>query len=101
MVRVIREFKNGNLEARIAKKQTGELHEFSSAFNEMADTIVQNMQDLKTMDNLRRELVANVSHDLRTPLATIHGYSETILMKSDSMSEEQKKVHLQTILNST
>ncbi|MCB9248718.1 MAG: hypothetical protein H6613_09315 [Ignavibacteriales bacterium] len=67
----------------------------------MADTIVQNMQDLKTMDNLRRELVANVSHDLRTPLATIHGYSETILMKSETMTEEERKVHLTTILNST
>jgi signal transduction histidine kinase len=52
------------------------------------------------MDNLRRELVANVSHDLRTPLATIHGYSETILMKSETMTKEERKVHLTTILNS-
>ena len=101
MVGVIRQFKNGDLEARITFKQSGELNEFSNAFNEMADTIVQNMQDLKTMDNLRRELVANVSHDLRTPLATIHGYSETILMKSETMTDEERKVHLTTILNST
>ena len=101
MVGVIRQFKNGDLEARIDFKQSGELNEFSDSFNEMADTIVQNMQDLKTMDNLRRELVANVSHDLRTPLATIHGYSETILMKSETMTEEERKVHLTTILNST
>ena len=101
MVGVIRRFKNGDLEARIDFKQSGELNEFSNSFNEMADTIVQNMQDLKTMDNLRRELVANVSHDLRTPLATIHGYSETILMKSETMTEEERKVHLTTILNST
>lgn len=101
MVGVIRKFKNGDLDARINFKQTGELKEFSNSFNEMADTIVQNMQDLKTMDNLRRELVANVSHDLRTPLATIHGYSETILMKSETMTEEERKVHLTTILNST
>lgn len=101
MIGVIRQFKNGNLAARIKIKQTGELKEFANSFNDMADTIVQNMQDLKTMDNLRRELVANVSHDLRTPLASIHGYSETILMKSETMSETEKKEHLQTILNST
>ena len=94
MVGVIRQFKNGDLDARINFKQTGELKEFSDSFNEMADTIVQNMQDLKTMDNLRRELVANVSHDLRTPLATIHGYSETILMKSETMTEKERKEHL-------
>ncbi|MCB0732714.1 MAG: HAMP domain-containing protein, partial [Ignavibacteriae bacterium] len=101
MVSVIRKFKNGNLDSRIQLKQTGELQEFANSFNEMADTIVQNMEDLKTMDNLRRELVANVSHDLRTPLATIHGYVETILMKSEIISEDQKKEYLKTILNST
>ncbi|MDH3269289.1 MAG: HAMP domain-containing histidine kinase, partial [Ignavibacteria bacterium] len=55
----------------------------------------------KTMDNLRRELVANVSHDLRTPLATIQGYIETILIKSDSLSEDERKKYVQTIFNST
>jgi signal transduction histidine kinase len=53
------------------------------------------------MDNLRRELVANVSHDLRTPLATIQGYIETIMMKSDSLSKEDKEKYMQTIFSST
>jgi signal transduction histidine kinase len=98
---VIRDFKNGNLSARIKKKRKDELGEFTDTFNEMADTIVQNMEDLKTMDNLRRELVANVSHDLRTPLATIQGYLETVLMKANSLSEEEKTKYLQTIFKST
>ena len=98
---VVRDFKNGNLSARIKKKRNDELGEFADSFNEMADTIVRNMEDIKTMDNLRRELVANVSHDLRTPLATIQGYLETILIKADSLSEEEKKNYLQTILKST
>ena len=101
IVAVIRDFKNGNLSTRIKKKSKDELGEFADSFNEMADTIVQNMEDLKTMDNLRRELVANVSHDLRTPLATIQGYLETILIKADSLSEEEKKKYLQTIFKST
>jgi len=101
MIGVIRQFKNGDIDARINLKQTGELKEFANSFNEMADTIVQNMEDLKTMDNLRRELVANVSHDLRTPLATIHGYSETILMKSETISDAERTEHLTTIMNST
>ena len=98
---VIRDFKNGNLSARIKKKRKDELGEFTDTFNEMADTIVQNMEDLKTMDNLRRELVANVSHDLRTPLATMQGYLETILIKANSLSEEEKTKYLQTIFKST
>lgn len=98
---VVREFKNGNLSARIKQKRKDELGEIASAFNEMADTIVRNMEEMKTMDNLRRDLVANVSHDLRTPLATIQGYLETILIKSDSLSESEKKNYIQTIYSSS
>ncbi len=101
MVKVIREFKNGNLEARIKIKSNDELGEFAQSFNEMADTIVQNIQDIKTMDNLRRELVANVSHDLRTPLASIQGYVETLTIKAGSLTEEEKEKFMNIILNST
>jgi signal transduction histidine kinase len=98
---VIRNFKNGNLDQRIKLKGKGELSEFADSFNEMADTIVRNIEDMKTMDNLRRELVANVSHDLRTPLAAVQGYIETILLKSESLSEEDRKKYMHTILSST
>lgn len=97
---VVMEFKNGNLSARIKQKRKDELGEIADTFNDMADTIVRNMEDMKTMDNLRRELVANVSHDLRTPLATIQGYLETILIKADSLSEEEKQNYIQIIYSS-
>jgi signal transduction histidine kinase len=100
-VTVIREFKNGNQKARIKLKGKGELNEFAESFNEMADTIVANIEEMKTMDNLRRELVANVSHDLRTPLAAIQGYIETILIRADRLSEEERKKYMHTILAST
>lgn len=98
---VIREFKDGNYDARIRFKNSGELKEFSDTFNNMADTIVENMEQIRTMDNLRRDLVANVSHDLRTPLAAIKGYVETIMLKFDTISEDEKKRYLETILSST
>ncbi|MFO7447565.1 MAG: HAMP domain-containing sensor histidine kinase [Ignavibacteriaceae bacterium] len=101
IVSVTRRFKNGDLNARINLKSKSELSEFADSFNEMADTIVSNIEEMKTMDNLRRELVANVSHDLRTPLATIQGYVETILIKTESLSDEDRKKYLQTILSST
>jgi signal transduction histidine kinase len=101
MLTVVRRFKEGDLKARIKQKSKGELREFADSFNEMADTIVKNLDEIKTMDNLRRELVANVSHDLRTPLATIQGYLETILIKNDSLSDSEKETYMKTILNST
>jgi signal transduction histidine kinase len=53
------------------------------------------------IEMLRQELVANVSHDLRTPLASIHGYIETLLMKKDSLDEDTKAKYLNTTLQST
>jgi signal transduction histidine kinase len=53
------------------------------------------------IEMLRQELVANVSHDLRTPLASIHGYIETLLMKKDSLDEDTKAKYLSTTLQST
>ena len=53
------------------------------------------------MENLRKELVANVSHDLRTPLAIIHGYAETLAMKGKDLSDSDREKYLQNILKST
>lgn len=58
-------------------------------------------QEKQELEQMRRELVANVSHDLRTPLASIHGYIETLLMKKDSLDEETREKYLNTTLQST
>lgn len=101
IVSTVRDFQRGIQDARIQLPLSGELNELATSFNEMADTIVSNIEEIKTMDNLRRELVANVSHDLRTPLATIHGYIETLLIKSESLEKEEREKYLKTVLSST
>lgn len=45
---------------------------------------------LDNADRSRRELVANVSHDLRTPLASIQGYLETLLVKDPALTGEER-----------
>ena len=101
IVYVIRDFQKGNLQARINFDGRGELKEFAASFNEMADTIVGNIDKIKTMDKQRRDLVANVSHDLRTPISIIRGYVETVLIKEDQLSPEERKKYLETILRGT
>jgi signal transduction histidine kinase len=101
IVNVIRDFQKGNLSARIKLKSKGELQEFADSFNDMADTIVGNIEQMKKMDSLRRDLVANVSHDLRTPLSIIRGYVETVLMKDKGLPAEERQKYLETILSST
>ncbi len=45
---------------------------------ELNDTLTYSAQELQKVDSLRRELIANISHDLRTPLTMITGYSEVM-----------------------
>jgi signal transduction histidine kinase len=97
---IVSEFEQGNLEHRIDVSTKDEFGQLGQSFNSMADTIEATIEKLRLNDNLRRELIANVSHDLRTPLASIQGYVETILMKSD-LDDERKLKYLNVILKNT
>lgn len=46
--------------------------------------------ELQRSDRQRRELLANVSHDLRTPLAAVHGYLESVLLKDETLRERSR-----------
>jgi len=65
-------------------------------FTHMARQIEQQFHDLKAGDALRRELIANVSHDLRTPLASMRGYLETVLLKGERLSGDHRRQYLET-----
>ncbi len=75
-------------------KSLDEIDLLSSTFKEMADRIDVQMVALKSSDKMRRELVANVAHDLKTPLATLQGYIETLLIKEDQYSEVERRQYL-------
>lgn len=99
VIQTFRKFEEGDLQARIPeKKMKGEMVALSRTFNNMADTILQNIEELKSVDRLRRELIANVSHDLRSPLAVIHGYIETLIIKDDNLSPAERQKYLEVVL---
>ncbi len=64
----------------------------------MAARIENQMEQLKQADTFRRELIANVSHDLRTPLAALRGYIETLLIKDENLASEDRKNYLETAI---
>ena len=100
-VGTVTRFKDGDLKARVCEDTKGDFPILGETFNSMADTIVANIDELKSVENLRRELIANVSHDLRTPLAIMQGYVETLLMKEETISSEHRQKYLNIILNSS
>jgi len=101
IIEAVRRFKEGDMTARAPETGDGELQVLSSTFNEMADTLVANIEELKSVENLRRELIANVSHDLRTPLAVMQGYIETLSLKEDSLTSEERQRYLEVVLESS
>ena len=101
IIEVVRRFKEGDRKARVENAGSNELSVLATTFNDMADTIEANIEELKSVENLRRELTANVSHDLRTPLAIMQGYVETLLIKNDHLSPEERKQYLETVLGSS
>jgi signal transduction histidine kinase len=72
-----------------------EIDRLGNAFAMMSSRIQQQFERLKETDRLRRELVSNVSHDLRTPVAAIQGYVETLLLKNDTLSVEERAHYLE------
>ena len=101
IIQTVRKFEQGDLTVRIPIKSKDELGGLSFTFNRMADTLLKNIEQLKEVDHLRKELIANISHDLRTPLSVIHGYVETLSIKINDLNHEQQEKYLKIILKST
>lgn len=80
-------------------KTNDEIDELGQQFNAMSEKINKQIHELRHIDGMRREMVANVSHDLRTPLTTMRGYLETLLLKNEELSAEEKKQYLETALS--
>ena len=94
-------FEHGQLEQRVVVNSEDEIGQLGTSFNQMADTLVANMDEIKQVDKLRRELIANVSHDLRSPLASIQGYLETIQQKEETLSVEDRNRYYDIVLRNT
>lgn len=75
-----------------------ELAALAGQFESMARQIERQIAEIRLRDQQRRELIATISHDLRTPLASLHGYLETILLKDDTLSRTVRQQYLDVAL---
>jgi signal transduction histidine kinase len=71
LTRAAQEMENGDLSHRVKVRTNGELGELAKAFNAMAD-------GLQRQEQLRRNMVSDVAHELRTPLSNVRGYLEAL-----------------------
>ena len=71
LTRAAQGMENGDLSQRVQVRTNGELGELAKAFNAMAD-------GLERQEQLRRNMVSDVAHELRTPLSNVRGYLEAL-----------------------
>ena len=72
-----------------------EIQRLGYSFNEILKHIDQQWQQIKSNDSQRRTLLADLSHDLRTPLANLQGYVETLHIKGEQLSEQDRMQFLE------
>lgn len=78
-----------------------EINRLAGAVQTMANKIAELLDGLKETDRLRRELISNVSHDLRTPLASMLGYVDTLLIKNDQLDPIEREHYLEIVRSHT
>jgi signal transduction histidine kinase len=72
-----------------------EVDRLEALFGDLATRIKTQMGALKSTDVMRRDLLANVSHDLRTPLTTLLAHLETLQMKQSELTLEERSEYLE------
>ena len=86
MTGVVKKFAKGDFSARVkVGKRRDEINELGTAFNNMADSI-------ESLEKMRNSFLANVSHDLRTPMTTISGFIDGI--NSGAIPPEKHEYYL-------
>jgi signal transduction histidine kinase len=90
----VRAFGDGRSDVRAPEAGGDEVASLAKAFNRMAATLEQRASDLAEGDRIRRQLLADVSHELGTPLAAIRGYVETLGMPDVDLDDATRRRYL-------
>ena len=91
----------GRTDVRASESGGDEVSSLARTFNRMADDLGARTEALIESDRARRQLLADVSHELMTPLAAIRGYTETLGMAEISLEQPTRKRYLAIIEEET
>lgn len=91
----------GDLTARAREDGGDEVAALAHAFNQMTHDLQQRAEQLQAADRTRRLLLADVSHELMTPLTGMRGYLETLSLQAHSLDPDTRERYLAIIRDET
>lgn len=91
-------FADGTVAGPLVVHRGDEIERMRGVFQMMSERILAQMAQREQLDAQRREAVTNVSHDLRTPIAALQGYLETLLMKEGQLPPDEQRKYLSIAL---
>jgi signal transduction histidine kinase len=92
---------HGNLDVRAPEDGVDEIARVAQAFNRMARELAGREEALRASDRMRRQMLADVSHELKTPLTSIRAYVETLQMPEIAGDAERRARYFDTIAQQT
>lgn len=78
------------------KARGDEIERLTTLFHGLSDRLRDQMEALRSNDEMRRSMIANISHDLRTPLTTLKAHLDTLSLKDASLEPAERKQYLAT-----
>ena len=92
--------KSGNLDFQVVASSNDEMGQLCTDFEKMRQRLKESAEEKIRFDNENRELISNISHDLKTPITSIKGYVEGIM---DGVADTPEKMerYLKTVYNKT
>ena len=91
----------GDLGARAPEHGGDEVAALAHSFNQMAEELRSRAEKLQVSDRIRRQLLADVSHELNTPLTAMRGYLETLSMPDLSLDAPTRQRYLSIVMEET
>jgi hypothetical protein len=82
-------------------RRRDEIERLGTTFQELSERVAGQIKEQERIETQRRELLANVSHDLRTPLASMQGYLETLLLRHGTLTPEEERNYLEVAAKHT
>ena len=91
------EYKNGNFDYELSINSTKEINDLAQSFEVMAKALKDDKEKVNQLEKIRKDFVANVSHELKTPITSIKGFAETLL--DGAIDDKETAINFVEIIN--